>query len=96
MWPDCCKREMNLHRNKKSYDLSKYKRKLAQLWLYICKINRRIQDCIIMLEAMHLLPYGGALLFSVLRSIPEAISRLPFSLLQHCNAKFMYSQRRET
>ena len=87
---------MNLQRNKKSYDLSKYKRKLAQLVLYICKINRRIQDCIIVLEAMPLLPYGGGLLFSVLRSIPEAISHLPYSLLQHCNAKFMYFERRET
>jgi hypothetical protein len=84
---------MNLQLNKKSYDLSKYKRKLAQLELLLCNINRRIQEYIILLEATPLLPFGGALLFLGLRSIPKAISRLPYSLLQHCNAKFMYFQR---
>ena len=47
MLPDCCNREMNLQLNEKSYALTKYKRKLAQLGLYICKINRRIQDVMV-------------------------------------------------
>ena len=93
MWPDCYRREMNLQLNKKSYDLSKYKRKPAEFGLLLCKINRRIQEYVILLEATPLLPYGGELIFLGLRSILEAISRLPYSLLKHCNAKFMYFQR---
>jgi hypothetical protein len=84
---------MNLKLKKKSYDLSRYNRKLAQLGLLLCKINRRFQEYIILLEATPLLLYGGALLFLGFYSIPEAISCLPYSLLEHCNAKFMYFKR---
>jgi hypothetical protein len=80
---------MNLKRNKKSYDLSKYKRKLAQL-LLLSKINRRIQEYIILLEATPLRPCGVILLSLEFYSVPEAIPRLPYSLLKQCKAKFMY------